>query len=103
MVITYVTVPSKALAQNIAKICISERLAACASILGPSESHYIWDGTMQKAKEYVLLLKTTSACKNKLTKRIASLHTYECPCILQFSTNQGNSKYLRWIRETVNC
>ena len=100
--LVYVTAASRDEAATIAKTIISERLAACANILGAMESVYWWNGTIQSEPEVSLLLKTKSELLEALIARIIALHSYDCPCIVALPITDGNQKFLNWIdKETV--
>ena len=100
--LVYVTAASRDEAATIAKTIISERLAACANILGAMESGYWWNGTIQSEPEVSLLLKTKSELLEALIARIIALHSYDCPCVVALPITAGNKNFLNWIdKETV--
>ena len=94
----YITAPDKLTARSIAKAIIEEKLAACANILGPIESFYIWENKLNQDKEVLLLAKT--AKESELISRVKQLHPYECPCILSFDISNGEPEFLKWISNT---
>src|SRR6266513_494480 len=48
-------------ARRIARTVVSKRLAACVNIiLSPAESFYTWNGKLERAREYLLLMKTAA-------------------------------------------
>ena len=100
-ILVYVTCTSGKEAQSIGKKLVSERLAACANILGPMHSVYRWKGKTEEAKEAVLILKTRASLFRKLSARIRTLHSYEVPCILRFDIRDGDPGYLKWILEST--
>ena len=47
--------------RRIARRVVSNRLAACVNIvLSPAESFYTWKGKLEKAREYLLVMKTAA-------------------------------------------
>lgn len=98
----YVTASSHDEARLIAKNLVTERLAACANILGAIESIYWWDGKVQEDQEVALVLKTRRDLVPKAIARIKALHSYDCPCCVAIDIPAGSSEYLNWIvRETL--
>ena len=59
--------------RRIARSAVSKRLAACVNIiLSPVESFYAWKGNLEKAREYLLVIKTTEKRLAKLEKEVRS-------------------------------
>lgn len=98
----YATFANEEQARTIAETVVGERLVACANILAPHHSVYWWEGKVQHAKETAVLFKTTEKAFESLKKRIAELHTYDCPCIVAWEIEEGHKPFLDWIvNETV--
>lgn len=93
----YVTAKDDAQAAEIGRTVVTERLAACANILGPIRSFYWWQGQVQDDREAVLVLKTREALVDALVTRIKALHSYTVPCVVSLAIEQGNPDFLRWI------
>ena len=101
-ILVYVTTSSQKEAGRISESLLSKKLIACANILPASMSLYRWKGKVKQAKESILLMKTTSEKFKEIEKYVSSIHSYECPCILQVQIHRGNSRFLRWIEETIH-
>ncbi len=100
--LVYVTAASNDEARAIAQTIVSERLAACANILGSMESVYWWDGAVQSEPEVSFILKTKSELLEPLIARVNALHSYECPCVVALPIVAGHPEFLNWIdNETV--
>jgi periplasmic divalent cation tolerance protein len=84
-------------ARAIARATVGERLAACANLLGPSESLYWWKGRLEAAAEHALVLKTRAALVPALVARVRALHSYEVPCIVALPIAGGDPGYLAWL------
>jgi periplasmic divalent cation tolerance protein len=97
VVIVYVTTPSRAVAERLAKKALDLRLAACANILGPSVSVYKWKGHLKREREFVLLLKTRKSLSRRLIETVVPLHPYETPCFLVITVSAGYEPFLRWV------
>jgi len=66
------------------------------------ESVYWWDGKINNESETVLILKTMSGNFCKVEVAVKRIHSYECPCIVALSVDQGHQPYLDWIKtETI--
>jgi periplasmic divalent cation tolerance protein len=88
-------------ARRIASHLVEERLAACVNILAGVESVYRWEGTVSKAEEVQLLIKTVRDRYPALQRRITELHSYDTPEIVAVAIADGSEKYLRWLQEQV--
>jgi periplasmic divalent cation tolerance protein len=92
-----VTVANNEEAEKIALVVVSERLAACANILGSIQSVYHWNGKLERATEVALLLKTQELVVDTLVARIRQLHSYDCPAIVVVPILGGNPEFLAWV------
>jgi len=97
-----VTAPSVTVARRLARALLRERLIACANLVPGLESHYWWQGRMERGSEVLLILKTTRARLVALEKRVLELHPYETPEFLVLSILSGNEPYLRWLTESTS-
>ena len=89
-------------AEELAAALVTERLAACAQVLGPVRSVYRWEGEVRRTREWLIVAKTTFARLPELTDRIRELHRYEVPEIVAVPITGGDPAYLTWIqRETT--
>jgi periplasmic divalent cation tolerance protein len=96
-VIVMVTTPSKQEAEKIAQHLLEERLIACANIIGPVSSLFHWSGKIEKAEEYLTLMKSRNDLFEKLSEAVKALHSYEVPEILAFPIVEGSKGYLDWV------
>src|SRR5579864_2906760 len=75
-----VTCGSLTEARRIARAVVTKRLAACANIvLSPMESIYRWKGKVEKAHEFLMVLKTSSKHLPALEREVKRLHSYDVP------------------------
>jgi periplasmic divalent cation tolerance protein len=100
-IFVYITCPSLKVATRLAKGAVEKRLAACANILPAMTSVYRWQGTIETAKETVLILKTRQNLFRSLEDQIRSLHPYDCPCIVALPLVAGSSPYLDWLAKSA--
>jgi periplasmic divalent cation tolerance protein len=100
--IVLVTCPSVLLARKIARAVVEKRLAACVNVmLSPIESVYTWKGKVERAREYLLVMKTTAKCLVELEKEVKHLHSYDVPEFITLPITEGSKKYLSWMDESV--
>jgi periplasmic divalent cation tolerance protein len=95
------TAASRGEALRIAKALVEESLVACVNVTGPIDSVYRWQGNVENAQEFLLLIKTTSSKAANAIARLRELHSYEVPEAIELDIEGGNADYLRWIRESV--
>ncbi len=93
----YTTVASRDDAQRIARALVERRLAACAQIEA-IESVYRWDGALQQATEFRLLLKTTAAQYPAVEAAIRAMHPYTLPAIHALALEAVYPPYADWVR-----
>jgi len=101
-VIISTTIDTAVKADKLADLIIKNRLAACAQIM-PIKSIYRWKGKVERAREFLLFLKTKTSLKSRLIKFIRRSHPYEVPEIAVLNIVDGLNDYLKWIdMETGN-
>lgn len=93
----FTTVDSEEEAQNIAGAVVGERLAACAQVLGPISSTYHWNGQIESAEEWLILIKSRRDLYNELSGLIQQVHPYDVPEILAVPVVAGARSYLDWM------
>lgn len=95
------TVSSREEAERIGHTLVEERLAACAQVAGPIDSHYWWENEVAQAVEWYCHLKTTGERYPALEARLRALHSYAIPEILAVTITRGGSDYAAWIADMV--
>jgi periplasmic divalent cation tolerance protein len=95
------TVSSRDEADTIASELVSRHLAACVNILGPLSSVYRWQGEIEHAEEFLLLIKSTEAQFLPIQTLIRELHSYKVPEVIAFTIESGLETYLNWIAISV--
>ena len=100
--IVLVTCASLREARKIANTLVEKRLAACVNILGGAiHSVYRWKGNVERAKELLLLIKTSKRHLADLEKEVKRLHSYDVPEFVVLPIVAGSRKYLGWLEESV--
>jgi periplasmic divalent cation tolerance protein len=89
-------------AKELAGALVEARLAACANIFNaPVESVYRSKGRVERAKEFLVLVKSTRKRFAALRREIERLHSYDVPEIIALPIADGSAGYLRWLGESV--
>jgi periplasmic divalent cation tolerance protein len=102
-VVALVTTPDLKTARKLAKIILRSRLAACANLVPKIESHYWWNGKLEKSAEVLMILKTTCARLPELQKAVLENHPYVTPEFIVLPIVSGSKKYLDWVAESVRA
>jgi len=95
------TAGSEEEARKIARGLVEQRLAACVNIVPQIESIYRWQGKVESAREWLLLIKTTVERFPDVRDAIRELHSYEVPECISISVEDGSAAYLEWIGQSV--
>ena len=100
--IVLVTCGSIREARKIANAVVSKRLAACVNILpGTIQSIYRWKAKVEKAKEVLMVIKTTGKRLPQLEREVKHLHSYDVPEFIAVPIVSGSREYLGWLQESV--
>jgi periplasmic divalent cation tolerance protein len=94
------TAGSKEEAQKIARTLVERLLAACVNIVAV-DSVYRWEGEVEQAQEWLLVVKTTDDAFDRVRAAITELHSYEVPECISVAVENGSAEYLQWIGESV--
>ena len=94
----YMTAGSIEEAKSIGQILVVQNLAACVNLLENMTSIYKWEEKLEESKEVTMIAKTRKTLIPKLIETVNSLHSYDCPCILELPIQGGNPDFLSWIK-----
>src|SRR5208283_2148322 len=83
-------------ARSIAQALVERNLAACVNIVPQMESVYRWQGEIETATEFLLLIKTTEEACTRLRQALRELHSYELPECIEIAIADGSAAYLQW-------
>jgi periplasmic divalent cation tolerance protein len=86
-------------ADRLADALVERRLGGCVQIIGPVRSVYCWKGAVERADEWLLLIKTTRDAYAAVETAIRELHSYECPEIIATPIEAGSDAYLQWLAD----
>jgi len=98
LIIAVCTVPDRETAEELSKNLLLDRLAACVSQLDNVRSNYWWQGSLERAEEVLLLIKTTSQKVESLKQFVSANHPYETPELVFISCDDALEAYVNWVR-----
>jgi len=99
--IVLVTCGSIQEARRMGRVVVEKKLAACANIVPRIESIYRWKGKVERAREVLMLLKTSAARVPQLEREIKRAHGYDLPEFVVLPIEAGSKEYLRWIADST--
>ena len=100
--IVLTTAGSQDEARKIAHALVERKLAACVNIIPQIESIYRWQGKVESATEWLLIVKTQASAFPQVQDAICELHSYELPECLLIEIPDGSTDYLSWIVNNVS-
>jgi len=100
-VLVLITAPNLKSARALARVALEARLIACANLVPRVESHYWWQGRLERGAEVLLVLKTTRARLAALEKLVLARHPYDTPEFLVLPLHAGAERYLAWLAASV--
>jgi periplasmic divalent cation tolerance protein len=93
------TTDSRAEAVELAQAAVEARLAACAQVAGPIASTYWWEDALERAEEWLIMLKLPASRYDDLAEFLAERHSYDDPEITATAIVAGSESYLDWLSE----
>jgi periplasmic divalent cation tolerance protein len=95
----YTPLPDAETARAIAGTLLDERLVACANIMAPMESVFVWEGSRDSATEVPVLFKTTGDKMDEAMRRLGALHPYATPAIVASVCDAAHPDTLEWLTD----
>ena len=97
LVVVLMTAPDAAVAAEIGRALVHERLAACATVVPGVTSIYRWGDALHTDAEAQVLLKTRRALLPARFTRATQLHPYEVPELVALPAD-ATQAYGEWVR-----
>lgn len=95
------TVASEADANSLATQLVTDGHVACVSIVPAVQSIYRWKGALERAQEWMLVIKLAQSQLLELRMKWGDLHPYDVPELLMFRVEDGHLPYLNWVRASA--
>ena len=89
--------------ERIGRTVVEEGLAACINVFGSCRSIYRWRGAIETTDEVPAILKTRADTSDALMARIATLHSYDVPCIAVWPIEKLLLRYSEWVEQSVRA
>ena len=89
--------PKADAAEAASRALLDEGLIACANILPPMRSLYVWRGESCDEQEVGVLFKTNAARLEQVTTRLGELHPYDEPAILGWRCDAAAPATVAWL------
>lgn len=99
--VIFITAESFENARQIARILVSEKLAACCTLVPNCISIYEWEDKLEEAYEFLMIIKSQKDKIQSLQERVEELHSYGAPEIIALSVTDLSEKYLEWINNVL--
>ncbi|PIU32446.1 MAG: divalent-cation tolerance protein CutA [Syntrophobacteraceae bacterium CG07_land_8_20_14_0_80_61_8] len=99
VMVVMVTAGSEAEADQLARVLVGERLAACVNLVAPIRSIYRWKGELCDDREVLMIIKTRSSRFDALDRRVRQLHSYEVAEVIGWPVTRGAPDYLKWVAD----
>lgn len=97
----YTTTGNQADADQLARLLVEKRLAACVQVEGPIRSTYRWQDAIESSEEWRLLIKTSESKAETVNQVLLDSHPYDEPEILCFSFCAGSKGYVAWAKQQL--
>jgi periplasmic divalent cation tolerance protein len=88
-------------AERIGRGLVEQGLAACVNVVPGVVSFYKWKGTLERASEMLLVIKTRAERFEAVRAALVAMHPYELPEVLALPIEAGHAPYLAWLDEGV--
>jgi periplasmic divalent cation tolerance protein len=102
-IIVVTQVPDRAVAADLARVLLEQRLAACVNIGAPIESIYHWRGRIETGEEIPVVIKTRSVLYSEVEAAVRKIHPYDTPEIIAIPVVDGDARYLAWIADETTA
>ncbi len=95
------TFADEAAATSVVRTLLEERLIACGSLIPGVTSIYRWKETLEESGEVQVMLKTSAETASRCMARLAQLHPYEVPEIIELEPKAVPGPYAAWLRDSL--
>ncbi len=96
-IVVFITTNTTGEAQQIARLLLEQRQAACINIIPEVDSRFWWEGKLDSAQESLLVIKTKASLLPEIIRSVKGVHSNTVPEIIALPIVGGNQDYLDWI------
>ena len=89
-------------AQDLARLLVESRAAACVNLIPNVTSVFHWDKAVQLESEILLIIKTTEEKGPEVQALLEEHHSYEVPEIVELDGEVLHQPYMEWVRESLS-
>lgn len=100
-IVVLITTNTAEEAQQIARLLLEQRLAACVNIIPEVDSRFWWEGKLDSVQESFLVIKSKATKLPEIINLVKGVHSYTIPEIIALPVIGGNQDYLDWIDKEV--
>lgn len=90
------SLPTRPEAERVARLLVTDDLAACAQVGSPIRSWFRWQGAIAEAPETPLALKVRGDRLAACWARVRELHPHDTPEVLSLALDHVDAGYLDW-------
>ena len=96
-IVVFITANNTGEAQQIVRLLLEQRKAACVNIIPEVDSHFWWEGELDSAQEGLLVIKTKKSLLPEIISLVKRVHSNVVPEIIALPIVGGNQDYLDWL------
>ncbi|MEO8100110.1 MAG: divalent-cation tolerance protein CutA [Acidobacteriota bacterium] len=89
-------------AGQVARALVEQNLAACVNILPNVRSIYRWQGQIDDAPEWLLVIKSRRDRFEELRDAILKAHSYEVAEVIALPVVDGSEAYFAWMDQELD-
>ena len=101
-IVILITTANAEEAQQISRVLLEQRKAACVNIIAKVNSHFWWEDKLVSEQESLLVIKTKASLLPEIINLVKKVHSYDVPEIIALPIVGGNHEYLQWIEKSVS-
>ncbi len=101
-IVLFITTANTGEAQQISKVLLEQKKAACVNIIPNIDSLFWWEGKLDSERENLLVVKTKASLLSEIINLVKKMHSYAVPEIIAMPIVGGNQDYLEWIEKSVS-
>ena len=90
-------------ARTIARGLVERRLAACVQVTPGIRSVYQWQGKVEEADEFLLVIKSRRDLFDRLQEELRRMHSYDVPEVVALPVVDGSADYLKWLDRELDA